>query len=126
MSPYAMQRDPRFFPEPERFMPERWLEPRATPLPRFAYFPFGGGPRVCIGNHFAMMEIALVLATMMQQVELTVVPGYQAGARRRSSRCGRRTACRCWCDAAASGRPRGARPSRRRPRPDEPEATIEA
>jgi cytochrome P450 len=77
MSPYTVQRDGRFFPEPDRFMPERWLEPPATPLPKFAYFPFGGGPRVCIGNHFAMMEIALVLATLLQQVELTVVPGFE-------------------------------------------------
>jgi cytochrome P450 len=77
MSPYTVQRDARLFPDPERFLPERWLEPPATPLPKFAYFPFGGGPRICIGNHFAMMEIALVLATLMQQVELTVVPGFE-------------------------------------------------
>jgi cytochrome P450 len=77
MSPYTVQRDPRFFPDPERFLPERWLQPPATPLPKFTYFPFGGGPRVCIGNHFAMMEIALVLATLLQQVELTVVPGFE-------------------------------------------------
>jgi len=76
-SPYVVQRDPRFFPEPERFMPERWLTPREPALPKFAYFPFGGGPRVCIGNHFAMMEATLVLATMLQQLELTIVPGYK-------------------------------------------------
>jgi cytochrome P450 len=78
LSPYVVQRDARLFREPERFLPERWLSPpKSPPLPRFAYFPFGGGPRVCIGNHFAMMEIALVLATLVQQVELTVVPGFQ-------------------------------------------------
>jgi cytochrome P450 len=77
VSPFVVQRDPRFFPEPERFLPERWLTPREPALPRFAYFPFGGGPRVCIGNHFAMMEATLVLATMLQQLELTVVPGYR-------------------------------------------------
>jgi len=77
MSAYTVQRDSRFFPDPERFLPERWLEAPATPLPKFAYFPFGGGPRVCIGNHFAMMEVALVLATLLQQVELTVVPGFE-------------------------------------------------
>lgn len=77
VSPYAMHHDARLFPEPERFMPERWLDPAASALSRFAYLPFGGGPRVCIGNHFAMMEIALVLATLAQHAELTVVPGYQ-------------------------------------------------
>ena len=77
VSPFVLQRDARFFPEPERFMPERWLTAREPALPRFAYFPFGGGPRVCIGNHFAMMEATLVLATMLQQLELTVVPGYR-------------------------------------------------
>ncbi len=77
MSQYVMHRDARYFPQPERFVPERWLEPRSEPLPRFAYFPFGGGPRTCIGNHYAQMEAALVLATMTQQVELRVVPGYK-------------------------------------------------
>jgi cytochrome P450 len=77
ISQYSMHRDPRYFEDPERFMPERWLTPKDPPLPRFAYFPFGGGPRVCIGNHFAMMELVLVLASLLQQVELTVVPGYR-------------------------------------------------
>jgi cytochrome P450 len=77
MSPYAMHRDRRFFEAPERFAPERWLTPSDPPLPRFAYFPFGGGPRVCIGNHFAMMEIVLVLASLLSQVELTVAPGFE-------------------------------------------------
>jgi cytochrome P450 len=76
-SPYAVHRDRRWFPEPERFLPERWLTPPEPPLPKLAYFPFGGGPRVCIGNHFAMMEATLVLATLLQQLELTIVPGYQ-------------------------------------------------
>lgn len=77
MSPYVMQRDPRFFAEPERFMPERWLSPQIESLPRFAYFPFGGGNRVCIGNHFATMEAQLVLGTLMQHVELTVEPSFE-------------------------------------------------
>jgi cytochrome P450 len=68
ISQYTIQRDPRFFPEPERWSPERWLDGRADALPRFAYFPFGGGPRVCIGNHFAMMEIAIVLGTFVHQL----------------------------------------------------------
>jgi cytochrome P450 len=73
----VMHRDARYFPQPDRFVPERWLESKAAQLPRFAYFPFGGGPRTCIGNHYAQMEAALVLATMTQQVELRVVPGYK-------------------------------------------------
>jgi cytochrome P450 len=77
VSPYTVQRDPRFFAEPERFVPERWLEPSAAELPRFAYFPFGGGPRVCIGNHFATMEVALVLATLLRRLEIEIEPGYQ-------------------------------------------------
>ena len=77
MSAYTTQRDPRLFDEPTRFRPERWLEPATQALPRFAYFPFGGGPRVCIGNHFAMMEGQLVLATLLQQLTLSEAPGYQ-------------------------------------------------
>ncbi|HKP63179.1 MAG TPA: cytochrome P450 [Polyangiales bacterium] len=77
MSQCVVHRDPRFFPEPARFMPERWLSDASEQLPRFAYFPFGGGPRVCIGNHFAMMEATLVLASMLQAVDLQVVPGFK-------------------------------------------------
>ena len=60
-----------------RFMPERWLDGSTDALPRFAYFPFGGGNRVCIGNHFATMEAQLVLGTMLQHLELTVTPGFE-------------------------------------------------
>jgi cytochrome P450 len=77
VSPYTLHRDPRFYTEPDRFMPERWVDPGFSPPPRFAYLPFGGGPRVCIGNHFATMELALVLACMMQQVKLTVASDYK-------------------------------------------------
>jgi cytochrome P450 len=76
MSAYAIQRSAKQYADPERFVPERWLDGSTEHLPRFAYFPFGGGPRVCIGNHFAMMELALVGAVLVQQVELTVVPGF--------------------------------------------------
>ncbi|MET0387450.1 MAG: cytochrome P450 [Polyangiales bacterium] len=76
-SPYALQRDPRFFREPGRFLPERWLETGRAAPPRFAYIPFGAGPRTCIGSHFAKLEAALVLGTLLQQVKLQVVPGYQ-------------------------------------------------
>jgi cytochrome P450 len=61
---YAVHRDPRHFPRPESFEPARWLDGLEDRLPRFAYFPFGGGPRVCIGNTFAMTEAVLVLAVI--------------------------------------------------------------
>jgi cytochrome P450 len=70
MSPYVVQRDPRFFRDPERFVPERWIDLDRSTLPRFAYFPFGGGPRVCMGQHYAMMQMALVLSVLVQDLEL--------------------------------------------------------
>jgi len=68
--------DPRFFPDPERFDPERWrVDPvKSGRIPRFAYFPFGGGPRVCIGAGFAMMEATLLLATIAQRYRFTLLP----------------------------------------------------
>jgi cytochrome P450 len=73
-SPYTMQRSPRYFPDPDRFVPERFTGDFEKSLPRYAYFPFGGGPRVCIGNGFAMMEARLLLATIVQQYQLALVP----------------------------------------------------
>jgi cytochrome P450 len=67
MSPFVVHRDARWFPEPEAFDPDRWRDDLARRLPRFAYFPFGGGPRICIGNRFAMMEAKLVLAGLFQR-----------------------------------------------------------
>ena len=69
---WLTQRDPRFFPDPERFDPERWREDpiRAGKVPRYAYFPFGGGPRVCVGAAFAMVEATLLLATIQQRFHL--------------------------------------------------------
>jgi cytochrome P450 len=74
---WVTQRDERFFPEPQRFEPERWRDDpiRNGKLPRFAYFPFGGGPRVCMGAGFAMMEATLLLATIAQRFRLTLEPG---------------------------------------------------
>ncbi len=69
-SPWVTQRSAKFFPEPLRFYPDRWTEEFSRQLPRFAYFPFGGGPRICIGAQFALMEAALVLATIAQRWEL--------------------------------------------------------
>jgi cytochrome P450 len=75
MSQWVVQRDPRFYAEPEHFRPERWGEDAIKTLPKFAYFPFGGGPRLCIGNTFAMMELVLVLATIAQRFHFRLQPG---------------------------------------------------
>jgi len=74
MSQWVVQRDERFFPNPDEFRPDRWKED-AKDRPRFAYFPFGGGPRACIGNTFAMMEMVLILATIAQRFDFTALPG---------------------------------------------------
>jgi cytochrome P450 len=73
MSQWIMHRDPRYFSDPEKFDPERWLTEKAQKLPRFAYFPFGGGPRQCIGNTFAMMEATLLLASIAQRFHFELV-----------------------------------------------------
>jgi cytochrome P450 len=70
ISPWVLHRDPRYFSEPEAFRPERWMGNLARELPRFAYMPFGGGPRICIGQRFAMMEAILVLTTMAQRFSM--------------------------------------------------------
>ena len=67
MSQWVIQRDPRFFDDPTAFRPERWDDNLAKKLHRYAYFPFGGGPRICIGNGFAMMEATLLLATIARR-----------------------------------------------------------
>jgi len=68
-----VHRDPRWFDEPLNFLPERWEGDLAKRLPRFAYFPFGGGPRQCIGNSFALMEATLILATIAQKFRFRLV-----------------------------------------------------
>lgn len=77
MSQWLKHRDPRCFKRPDEFLPERWSGEDVKQLPRYAYFPFGGGPRICIGNAFAMMEAVLVLATVSQKFQLTSAPGYR-------------------------------------------------
>lgn len=74
MFQWAVQRDPRFFDQPNSFVPERWTDEFANSLPKYAYFPFGGGPRACIGNYFAMMEIVLLLATIGQRFRFSLLP----------------------------------------------------
>ena len=76
VSPYIVQRDPRYYPDPERFDPDRWTPAFRAALPKFAYFPFGGGPRQCIGESFAWMELILLVATIAQQWRLRLVPGH--------------------------------------------------
>jgi cytochrome P450 len=75
-SPYLVQRDARWFPEPTRFMPERWTAEFKASLPQFAYMPFGGGPRRCIGDQFAWTELILILSTIAQRWKLRLVPGH--------------------------------------------------
>ena len=72
---YALQRDERYFAEPERFEPERFAKGCEELIPRYAYLPFGGGPRVCLGNGFAMMETRLILATVAQRYKLSLERG---------------------------------------------------
>jgi cytochrome P450 len=75
MFPWATQRDPRWFPSPETFAPERFRPDRESELPPYAYFPFGGGPRVCIGGALAMMQLVLILATVLKSFRLKLAPG---------------------------------------------------
>jgi cytochrome P450 len=82
LTPYFIQRDPRYFDQPERFWPERFApdesgRPLERRIPRFAYYPFGGGPRICIGNGFALLGARLLLATIAQQYHLQLAAGYQ-------------------------------------------------
>jgi cytochrome P450 len=95
MSPWVMHRDPRFYDRPEAFEPDRWTDDLEERLPRFAYFPFGGGPRVCIGQGFAMTEAVLLLAAIARRYRLTPVSAQPVPA-----------------DAAVTLRPRGGLPMR--------------
>jgi cytochrome P450 len=75
LSQYVLHRDARFFPDPELFDPDRWRPGATAARPRYAYFPFGGGPRVCIGEGFALLEGTLVLATIAQRWRATLLDG---------------------------------------------------
>jgi len=77
MSPYVMQHDARYYPEPEKFDPERWKPGEREARPKFSYFPFGGGPRVCIGEPFAWMEGVLLIATIAQKWKMRLAAGQQ-------------------------------------------------
>jgi cytochrome P450 len=75
MSQWVVQRDPRYFESPQEFRPERWTPEFTKQLPKYAYFPFGGGPRVCIGQDFAIMEAMIVVATLLRRFKLELVQG---------------------------------------------------
>ncbi len=75
ISPYALHRRPDYWPEPDGFWPERFAPGARTDRPRMAYLPFGGGQRICIGNSFAMMEHAIVLAAVVRRWRLEAIPG---------------------------------------------------
>ena len=76
MSQYVTHRDERYFPDPLRFDPERWTPEAKEARPQFSYFPFGGGPRRCIGEGFAWMEGVLVIATLAQSWRMRLVAGH--------------------------------------------------
>jgi cytochrome P450 len=74
MSQWVNHRDPKYFPEPEEFRPERWENGLAKRIPKFAYYPFGGGQRICVGSAFALMEAAIMLAAVGQHYRFTLDP----------------------------------------------------
>nr|QKW93607.1 hypothetical protein [Cystobacter sp.] len=75
--PYCIHRNPEYFPDPERFQPERFEPEHEKSRPKQSYLPFGSGPHTCIGSHFAMMETQLIMATMLQQLDLELPAGEQ-------------------------------------------------
>ena len=87
LSPWVLHRDPRFFDEPHAFRPERWADGLAHRLPRFAYIPFGGGQRMCIGSGFADLEITMLLATIAQRFRIELAEPTGCMERVRCSRC---------------------------------------
>jgi len=78
VSPLLLHRDPRWFPDPEAFDPDRWLDDRRLAVPRHAYLPFGTGPRSCVGEQFAWTEAISVLATLAQSWKFLADPGFEA------------------------------------------------
>ncbi|MEO9239814.1 MAG: cytochrome P450 [Jatrophihabitantaceae bacterium] len=80
VSPYIMHRHPKFWQDPERFDPERFAPEATNSRPRYAYIPFGAGPRFCVGNNLGMMEAVFVLATVARQLRLVRQPGYRVVA----------------------------------------------
>ena len=81
LSPFVTQRDARFFPDPARFDPDRWTPEAKQSRAQYSYFPFGGGPRRCIGESFAWAEAILVLATLASRWKARLVPGKKVQAK---------------------------------------------
>jgi cytochrome P450 len=77
LMPYVLHRQPAYWPDPDRFDPDRFTPERSAERPKFAYLPFGAGPRQCIGNQFALLEAHLSVATLAQAYRLRLVPGHQ-------------------------------------------------
>ena len=82
MSQWIVHRDPRWYDEPLSFQPDRWANGLASRLPKYAYFPFGGGPRLCIGNTFAMFEAPLILAMTARRHRLSLATPNEIWPRR--------------------------------------------
>ncbi len=80
VSPWTLGRDPRWYPNPLRFDPDRYLRDNARDIPHYAYIPLGGGARTCLGSHFAMMEAVIILAAIAQRFRLLPLPGGATGA----------------------------------------------
>src|SRR3546814_17665476 len=70
VSPYVIHHNPRYWPDPERFDPDRFRPERRDARPKFAYIPFGGGPRSCIGGNFAMLEMQIIVTMVLQSFDL--------------------------------------------------------
>ena len=83
ISPYLVHRNPKIWPDPTRFEPERFTPARVSGRHRFSYLPFGGGPRICIGNNLAMMEVRILLAVIAQAFRLRLAPGHRVEAQGR-------------------------------------------
>lgn len=81
LSPYVMHRDERYYPDPTRFDPERWTTESRESRPTYSYFPFGGGPRRCIGEGFAWMEGILLIAALARDWSMRLVPGHRVEVR---------------------------------------------
>ena len=77
LCPYTLHRHPEFWPDPDRFDPLRFDPDRTPDRPRYAYIPFGAGPRFCVGNNLGLMEAVFVIACVARQLRLSVQPGFR-------------------------------------------------